>query len=67
MQPLPRLWTQKETAAHLGVSERYLRSSTAPKLLLPGTGPRRRPLVRYEPRAVEAWYRAFTSGAGEAA
>lgn len=50
-----RLWTQHEAATYLGVSERYLRASDCPKLLLPGTGPKRKPLVRYAPVDVRAW------------
>jgi hypothetical protein len=51
----PALWTQKEAAEFLGVSPRYVRDSTIPKVLLTGNGPARRPLVRYDPRAVERW------------
>lgn len=50
-----RLWTQREACAYLGVSARYLRDSGCPKLLLPGTGPRGRPVVRYVPDDVKAW------------
>jgi hypothetical protein len=49
------LWTQAEAAAFLSVSQRYLRASACPKLLLPGTGPAGKPLVRYDPNAVRAW------------
>jgi hypothetical protein len=35
------LWTQRQAAAYLGVSQRYLRDSSCPKLLLPGNGPNR--------------------------
>jgi hypothetical protein len=51
-----RLWTQPEAAAYLQVSERYLRDSTCPKVLLPGKGETDRPLVRYEPAVVKEWY-----------
>jgi hypothetical protein len=50
-----RLWTQREAAAYLGVSERYLRASSCPKKLLPGTGKKGKPLVRYDPAEVIAW------------
>jgi hypothetical protein len=54
-----RLWTQREAAEFLSVSERYLRASSVPKLLLPGTGPRGKPLVRYCPSDVIEWSRAY--------
>lgn len=53
--PPDGLWTQREAAAYLRVSARYLRGSDCPKLLLPGTGPRGKPLVRYAPEDVRAW------------
>lgn len=53
--PPAQLWTQKEAAAFLHVSARYLRESGCPKILLPGTGTRGQPLVRYDPRAVWEW------------
>jgi hypothetical protein len=49
------LWTQKEAAQYLGVSPRYLRASSCPKLLLPGTGAARKALVRYAPKDVCEW------------
>ena len=59
--PLPtdRLWTQLEAAYYLGVSARYLRDSDCPKVLLPGTGKKGQPLVRYEPAAVKSWAEAW--------
>ncbi len=53
--PAEGLWTQKEAAAFLRVSTRYLRESGCPKVLLPGTGTKGQPLVRYDPRDVRAW------------
>lgn len=53
--PEGRLWTQREAAFYLGVSSRYLRASDCPKLLLPGTGPRGKKLVRYDPSDVRSW------------
>jgi len=50
-----RLWTQAEAARYLHVSPRYLRASSCPKVLLPGTGARGRALVRYDPARVRAW------------
>jgi hypothetical protein len=50
------LWSQREAAYFLGVSTRYLRESSCPKVLLPGTGAKHQPLVRYEPAAVQQWY-----------
>jgi len=52
------LWRQKRAAAYLGVSTRYLRQSSCPKILLPGHGEHGKPLVRYEPAAVRAWWQA---------
>lgn len=49
------LWTQAEAAYFLGVSTRYLRDSACPKVLLPGTGEKAQPLVRYDPSAVREW------------
>jgi hypothetical protein len=47
--------TQRQAARLLNVSVSYLRASTCPKLLLPGNGPRGRPLVRYLRDKVLAW------------
>jgi hypothetical protein len=60
--PFDRLWTQREAAAYLQVSERYLRASTCPKQLLPGTGIAGKPIVRYAPAAVEAWAHSRSAG-----
>jgi hypothetical protein len=49
------LWTQAEAAEYLCVSQRYLRASSCPKILLPGTGMRGKPLVRYSPADVRGW------------
>lgn len=54
-------WTQKEAAAYLAVSPRYLRDSSCPKILLPGTGAAGRPIVRYDPNAVREWRDAYRS------
>lgn len=56
-----RLWTQREAAAYLQASERYLRASSCPKKLLPGTGVRGKPLVRYDPAEVQGWVRDQTA------
>jgi predicted DNA-binding transcriptional regulator AlpA len=53
-----RLWTPKEAAAYLGMSERWLRASSVPKVILPGRrslGKRPRLTVRYLPSQVRAW------------
>ena len=50
-----RLWTQAEAAEYLCVSQRYLRASSCPKILLPGTGTRGKPLVRYSAADVRGW------------
>lgn len=47
--------TQKEAAATLRVSVAWLRASECPKVLLPGNGPKRRPLVRYRMSDIQAW------------
>lgn len=54
-----RLIAQREAAAYLGVSVSYLRASSCPKLLLPGTGPRGKPLVRYRLSDLDAWSGAY--------
>jgi hypothetical protein len=50
-----KLLTQREAASVLNVSVAYLRASTCPKLLLPGSGPRGKPLVRYLRSDVLSW------------
>ena len=55
------LWSQKEAAYFLGVSTRYLRESSCPKVLLPGTGARGHPLVRYDPKAVREWAQQWST------
>lgn len=52
---LPSELTQREAARLLRVSVSYLRESSCPKHLLPGNGPRGRPLVRYLRDEVLAW------------
>ena len=49
------LLTQREAAALLRVSVAYVRASTCPKLLLPGSGPCGKPLVRYVRSDVLSW------------
>ena len=49
------LWTPAEAAYFLGVSQRYLRASRCPKVLLPGNGAKGQPIVRYDPKAVREW------------
>lgn len=56
------LWTQKEAAGVLKVSVSYLRASSCPKVLLPSLKPNGRPMVRYAPAEVEAWWRARHTG-----
>ena len=58
-----RLWTQKEAAAFLSVTTRYLRDSSCPKILLPGNGKKGQPVVRYDPADVRAWAHAWHTGA----
>jgi hypothetical protein len=52
---LPAELTQREAARLLRVSASYLRASSCPKHLLPGNGPRGRPLVRYLREELLAW------------
>ncbi len=61
--PSDRLWSQKEAAYHLGISVSYLRASVCPKVLLPGNGPKAKPIVRYRARDVEAWAETWTARA----
>jgi hypothetical protein len=49
------LLTQREAAAVLHVSARYLRDSACPKLLLPGSGSHGRAVVRYVRAEVLYW------------
>ena len=52
---LPEVLTQREAAKLLQVSVAYLPASACPKYLLPGNGPRCKPLVRYRRADVLAW------------
>lgn len=56
------LWTQKQAAAFLSVTTRYLRDSSCPKILLPGNGAKGHPVLRYEPADVRAWAHAWHTG-----
>lgn len=58
-QGATRLLTQREAATFLGVSARYLRDSSCPKILLPGNGEKGQPLVRYDPSQVRTWAQAW--------
>jgi ribosomal protein S12 len=58
-----RLVSQREAAAFLGVSQSYLRASSCPKVLLPGNGPKDRPLVRYRLSDVATWAEQWTQRA----
>jgi hypothetical protein len=49
------LLTQREAAAMLRVSVAWLRASECPKVLLPGNGPKRRPVVRYRESEINGW------------
>lgn len=63
------LWTIEQAAAHLGVSPRYLRDTSCPRVRLPGLGPRRQAVVRFIPSAVRGWVDRWRTdrpdGAGE--
>ena len=60
--PEDRLLTQREVARLLGVSVSFIRASSCPKYLLPGNGPRGRPLLRYRRDEVLAWTRGDHDG-----
>jgi ribosomal protein S12 len=60
-----RLVSQREAAAFLCVSQSYLRASACPKVLLPGNGPKDRPLVRYRLSEVATWSEQWTQRATE--
>ncbi len=47
--------TQKRAATLLGVSVGWLRHSNCPKVLLPGNGPKGKPMLRYFRDDVLAW------------
>jgi hypothetical protein len=47
--------TQKQAARLLGVSVGWLRASACPKVLLPGNGPKGKPMLRYFQDDVLAW------------
>jgi hypothetical protein len=52
-----RLWSVRETAEYLGISERTLRRLRIPRVALPGRG--RDPIVRYDPAQVKEWLEAY--------
>jgi hypothetical protein len=58
------LLTQPQAAALLGVGVSYLRRSSCPKVLLPGGGSGRKPLLRYRRADLNAWYLAWRTPAG---
>lgn len=58
--PMEPLKKPREMAALLGVSRVYLRNSECPKVLLPGNGRTRVPLVRYRESEVRAWLETIT-------
>jgi hypothetical protein len=51
------LLTQRQAAELLQVSQAYLRASRCPKLLLPGNGPRGKPVLRYSKGDLLEWTR----------
>lgn len=55
------LWTVERTAQYLCVCVRYLRDCGCPHLRLPGQGPKRQVLIRYEPPRVREWARLYAS------
>lgn len=61
------LWTQKEAADAMSLSERYLRDSDCPKVLLPSTKQGGRPMLRYDPEECRAWWQACSTNRESAA
>jgi hypothetical protein len=57
------LLTQRNAAELLKVSVSYLRASDCPKMLLPGNGPKARPIVRYRRSEILAWCEHWTARA----
>jgi hypothetical protein len=64
-EQLEPLVSQRDAAAFLHVSQTYLRASSCPKVLLPGNGPKDRPLVRYRLKDVAAWSEEWAHRATE--
>jgi hypothetical protein len=57
---LDELLTQRQAARLLKVGVSYLRASSCPKVLLPGNGPKAKPVVRYRVRDLLDWAEACT-------
>ena len=51
------LLTQRQAAESLQVSQAYLRASACPKVMLPGNGPRGKPVIRYSEDDLRTWAR----------
>jgi hypothetical protein len=49
-----RLWTVRELAKYLNISEARARQRGVPRIAIYGTGGRR-PIIRYDPAEVKAW------------
>lgn len=56
-----RLWSKAEVAEYLGVDVRTVERLQIPRVSIPGSGPKRRPMVRYYPDQVQAWADAYAS------
>lgn len=57
----PQLWTPKQAAEAMRVSQRYLRDSDCPKVFLPSTRPGGRSVLRYDPDECRAWWRQWST------
>jgi hypothetical protein len=49
-----KLWTKREVAEHLALNIRTVERMAIPRVTLPGAGAR--PIVRYDPVQVRAWW-----------
>jgi hypothetical protein len=57
------LWTLKEAAAAVRVSENFLRMSACVRVYLPSNVPNGRPMLRFRPDDVVAWAEAHSTRA----
>lgn len=58
--PTEALWTARQTAEFLGLTERTLRRISVPRVAI-YAHPGARPIVRYDPAEVRAWVEARKS------
>lgn len=53
------LWKLTDVANHFGVSTKTVRRMRVPRVAIPGSGVK--PIVRYDPKQVRAWWDAYRS------